>query len=183
MKPIVLKGHERSITHIKYNREGDLLFTCSKAAFPAVWYSHTGERIGTYNGHNGAVWSLDVNYDTTLLVTGSADTSVKLWDVEYGKEFTNISHRAPVRCVEFAEGDRQFLTVTDQVMGQPATIFVYSLSSDGTKVSGVTTEIIVPGSKITQALWGPLNKTIIASSEDGSIRVFDAETKKTDSRK
>nr|BAC40847.1 unnamed protein product [Mus musculus] len=30
MKPILLQGHERSITQIKYNREGDLLFTVAK---------------------------------------------------------------------------------------------------------------------------------------------------------
>lgn len=29
-KPILLQGHERSITQIKYNREGDLLFTVAK---------------------------------------------------------------------------------------------------------------------------------------------------------
>src|ERR1700735_4182926 len=69
--------------------------------------------------------------DTTILVTGSADTSVKLWDVEHGKDTANLPHRAPVRCVEFAEGDKQFLVVTDQVMKQPATIFVYA--SDGSK--------------------------------------------------
>ena len=30
MKPIMMHGHERSITQIKYNREGDLLFSCAK---------------------------------------------------------------------------------------------------------------------------------------------------------
>jgi len=27
MRPILLKGHERSITCVKYNADGDLLFT------------------------------------------------------------------------------------------------------------------------------------------------------------
>lgn len=29
-KPILLQGHERSITQIKYNREGDLIFSVAK---------------------------------------------------------------------------------------------------------------------------------------------------------
>jgi len=177
MRPIILKGHERSITHVKYNREGDLLFSCSKANFPCVWYSNSGERVGTYNGHNGAVWSLDVNYDSTLLLTASADMSTKLWDAETGKELFNISCKAPVRWVEFAEGDRQFLMLTDQVMGQNSTVHIHNISADG-KLSGNPTEIVVPGVKLTQAVWGPMGKTIITSAEDGGIRVFDPITRK-----
>ena len=62
----MLKGHSRSITFIKYNREGDLLFSASKDTAPCLWYADSGERIGTYGseerdeGHSGSVWSLDV---------------------------------------------------------------------------------------------------------------------------
>lgn len=26
-----------------------------------AWFSHNGERLGTYDGHNGAVWTIDVD--------------------------------------------------------------------------------------------------------------------------
>ena len=54
-------GHERSLTQIKFNREGDLLFSCSKDHVINVWYSDNGERLGTYDGHNGTVWTIDVD--------------------------------------------------------------------------------------------------------------------------
>lgn len=57
----MLHGHERSITQIKYNRDGDLLFSTAKDTKPNVWYSLNGERLGTYNGHGGAVWCIDVD--------------------------------------------------------------------------------------------------------------------------
>lgn len=60
-KPIVLHGHERAITQIKYNRMGDLLFSSAKDTKPTVWYSLNGERLGTYNGHGGAIWCFDTN--------------------------------------------------------------------------------------------------------------------------
>jgi len=60
-KPLMLHGHERAITQIKYNLEGDLLFSCAKDPQPNVWYSVNGERLGTYKGHGGAVWCLDVS--------------------------------------------------------------------------------------------------------------------------
>lgn len=43
---VLLKGHERSITQLKYNREGDLLFTCAKDNKPTAWFSSNGERLG-----------------------------------------------------------------------------------------------------------------------------------------
>jgi len=57
----MLHGHERAITQIRYNLEGDLLFSCAKDPQPNVWYSINGERLGTYKGHSGAVWCLDVS--------------------------------------------------------------------------------------------------------------------------
>lgn len=56
-----MKGHERPLTFLKYNREGDLLFSCAKDNTPTVWFADNGERLGTYKGHNGAVWCCDVS--------------------------------------------------------------------------------------------------------------------------
>lgn len=61
MRPILMKGHERPLTFLKYNRDGDLLFSCAKDHNPTVWYADNGERLGTYRGHNGAVWCCDVS--------------------------------------------------------------------------------------------------------------------------
>lgn len=60
-RPISVLGHERSLTQIKFNKEGDLLFSCSKDHIINVWFSHNGERLGTYDGHNGTVWTIDVD--------------------------------------------------------------------------------------------------------------------------
>jgi translation initiation factor 3 subunit I len=48
MRPLALKGHDRAITRVRLNREGDLLFSASKGKSPAVWYVENGERLGTY---------------------------------------------------------------------------------------------------------------------------------------
>ena len=57
----MLHGHERSITQIRYNRDGDLIFSSAKDAHPNVWYSVNGERLGSFVGHGGAVWCIDVD--------------------------------------------------------------------------------------------------------------------------
>ena len=62
-------GHERSLTQIKFNEEGDLLFSCSKDHVINVWFTHNGERLGTYDGHNGTVWTIDVDCAYIILLT------------------------------------------------------------------------------------------------------------------
>ena len=54
------RAARRPLTFLKYNSEGDLLVTCAKDHTPNLWYSDDGERIGTYSGHNGAVWTADL---------------------------------------------------------------------------------------------------------------------------
>lgn len=84
MKPLALKGHERPITRVRLNEQGDILFSSSKDKWISIWYTDNGERIGTYEGHNGVVWDVDVSWDTTTLVSASGDSTVKVWDVETG---------------------------------------------------------------------------------------------------
>lgn len=170
MRPILLKGHERSITSLKYNREGDLIFTASKHPSFAVWYTSNGERLGTYDGHNGAVWSLDVTQNSERVVSGAADSAAKMWQTETGKEISSWAHGAPVRSVDFAVGDQQFLAVTDQFMRLPPSIHVWDSKQKRDKPAIEITKI---EGKIQQAVWGPLNKTIIAAHDDGTVRVYD----------
>jgi WD40 repeat protein len=61
MKIYLLKGHERPITQVKFNVDGDLLFSSSRDYHVSVWRTENGERLGSYSGHNGAVLSVDVN--------------------------------------------------------------------------------------------------------------------------
>ncbi|XP_054790793.1 uncharacterized protein LOC129296227 isoform X2 [Prosopis cineraria] len=70
MRPILMKGHERPLTFLKYNRDGDMLFSCAKDHNPTVWFADNGERLGTYRGHNGAVWCCDISRDSLRLITG-----------------------------------------------------------------------------------------------------------------
>lgn len=81
MKPLALKGHERPITRVRLNEQGDILFSSSKDKWISIWYTDNGERIGTYEGHNGVVWDVDVSWDTTTLVSASGDSTVKVVNI------------------------------------------------------------------------------------------------------
>uniref|UniRef100_A0AAQ4NVJ4 Serine-threonine kinase receptor-associated protein n=1 Tax=Gasterosteus aculeatus aculeatus TaxID=481459 RepID=A0AAQ4NVJ4_GASAC len=107
---------DRSITQIKYNREGDLLFSVAKDTVTNVWYSVNGERLGTYNGHTGAVWCVDCDWDTKNVLTGSADNSCRLWDCQTGKQLALLDTNSAVRTCGFDFSGNIIMFSTDKQM-------------------------------------------------------------------
>ncbi|KMZ72360.1 putative Eukaryotic translation initiation factor 3 subunit [Zostera marina] len=179
MRPILLKGHERPLTFLKYNREGDLLFSCAKDNTPTVWFADNGERLGTYRGHNGAVWCCDVTRDSTRLITGCADTTAKIWNVQNGSLLYTFQFEAPVRAVEFSLGDKLAVITSDPFIEQVSAIHVKRIASDLSKQSADSVITLKgPQGRINRVVWGPLNKTIISAGEDAIIRMWDTETGK-----
>ncbi|XP_051141457.1 eukaryotic translation initiation factor 3 subunit I-like [Andrographis paniculata] len=179
MRPILMKGHERPLTFLKYNRDGDLLFSCAKDHNPTVWFADNGERLGTYRGHNGAVWSCDISRDSTRLITGSADQTAKIWDVESGTPLYTFNFDSPARSVDFAVGDKLVVITTDPFMGLSSAIHIKRIARDVDDQTGDSVLIIKgPQGRINRAVWGPLNRTVISAGEDSVIRIWDSETGK-----
>jgi translation initiation factor 3 subunit I len=111
--PILLKGHERSITTVKYNQDGDLIFTAAKDNTPTVWYAETGERLGTYSHHRGAVLDIDPSWDSKHVLTACADGSARLFEATTGKYIARMPHNGAVRACAWGESSRQYATASD----------------------------------------------------------------------
>lgn len=175
MRPLMLQGHERSITKIKYNREGDLLFSSSKDQKPNVWYSLNGERLGTYDGHQGVVWCLDVDWTTSKLISGSGDMTTKIWDVEYGSVIASIPSKSSVRTCNFSYSGYQAAYSTDKAMGQPSELFIIDVRTVDESLADQSPVLHIPmqDSKITSMLWGSLDETVITGHENGQITIWD----------
>merc|ERR1712100_602859 len=79
-------------------------------------------------------------------------------------------------------GNNEILTVNDPVMSSKPTIFIYDLDLDarGDEVSSQepSREMLGHESKITHAIWGPLNETIFSCSDDGTVRAWNPENGK-----
>jgi translation initiation factor 3 subunit I len=172
MKPILLSGHTRSLTKVKYNSHGDLLFSVSKDNQPSVWFSENGERLGTFVGHSGTVWDVDVSFDSNQIFTGSADNSCRLWNVSNGKCIYKWDTKTAVRVVGIAMGDHLGFYITDATMGYLSKIHIISLTDHSQDPIQV---ISIPGSKATTGSWVGLNKMIYTGHEDGSVSVWDVE--------
>jgi len=184
MRPILLKGHERSITVVKFNFDGDLLFTGSKDHVPSVWRSENGERLGTFNGHKGTIWDLDVCRFTKRLITASADQSAKLWDCETGECIKTFTHKGSVRGAAWADGSNMFATISDPFVEHNAQISVYDVPENddpSTYSDEPRLEIDLPkidGKRVnaTNIVWLNLNEALFVTFDNGSVRLYDPVT-------
>ncbi|KAG8882692.1 translation initiation factor eIF3 subunit [Tulasnella sp. 332] len=171
-------GHERSLTQIKFNRDGDLLFTASKDHVINVWFSHNGERLGTYSGNNGSVWSVDVDSSSEFMVSGAADNTMRLWEVRSGKCVYTWEFPTAVKRVAFSQDDKQVVLVTEQRMGFQGAITIFNINrEDPTHQSSEPTSHFNPvGSKATMADFAPVPSLIITGHESGKVAIFDSKT-------
>lgn len=174
MKPILLQAHERSLTKICYNREGDLLFSAGKDKSPCVWFSINGERLGSYNGHNGAVWCIDVNWDSTALISASGEGTVRIWDVQTGRERHVYQLDTPCRSCAFSYSGNLVLYTNDDVMGKPCEINIADIRLRPSEGSVGSINVTQKGlRKVTSALWGTLDEFIVTGHDNGELVQWD----------
>jgi len=176
MQPIMLKGHERPITMVKYNRDGDLIITCAKDTIPNLWRADTGERIGTFHGHGGAVRACDISFDSSRLLTAAADNKVILWEMESGREIFSFQHPAPVLSCSLAEGDKQFASCTNKFMTIPAQIFIWNIAANEDEMSPLPIlNINISDAQVHGVRWTSLNKKVLAYDAGGSISFYNPD--------
>uniref|UniRef100_A0A7S2RQ21 Eukaryotic translation initiation factor 3 subunit I n=1 Tax=Eucampia antarctica TaxID=49252 RepID=A0A7S2RQ21_9STRA len=183
MRPVLLKGHERSITCVKYNYDGDLLFTASKDHIPSMWRAEDGDRIGTFSGHKGTIWDLDVDRFSRRLLTASADASARLWNCETGECLATFAHNGPVRGIAWADGCRMFATISDPFVEHNAQISIYDLGDDDDFPETPRLEIDLPkdtrtGKRVnpTNVVFLNINEALFVTFDNGSIRLYDPVT-------
>ena len=69
------------------------------------------------------------------MVTGSADNTMKLWNVQDGTCLHTWEFPTAVKRVEFSEDGSMLLAVTEQRMGHTGTVSVFSINEDGSRTT------------------------------------------------
>lgn len=183
MKPLILRGHEKPINVVKFNFDGDLFFTGSSDKKINLWQAYTGERLGSYVC-SSAIKSLDVNDDSTLMVSASLNGTLEFWDVLTGKLVGAIKKNTKSKYVEFSMGD-EFLVCLFEAYGTGENeikvfqvkklmdLFKKNVEVEDTKDLSAYGFAIKDKRKLSQISWGFLNKCFLASSDDGLLIQYD----------
>jgi translation initiation factor 3 subunit I len=145
-----------------------------------VWYTINGERLGTFDGHNGVVWDIDPNWDTTRVVTGGGDSTLRIWDTETGKELHTISTNTSVRTCSFSYCGKLILYTTDQAMKMMPELHIIDTTNPD-HMKGLSTVMSIKElgmTKVTSSLWGPVDDSVITGHESGHIVNWDIRQQK-----
>ncbi|KAN0089009.1 WD40 repeat-like protein [Hyaloscypha variabilis] len=103
--PLTCHGHSRPVTHINFSSigpEGEYyMISACKDNNPMLRDGVTGDWIGTFFGHKGAVYQARLSPDTQYAATASADFTAKVWDTHSGEDIYTLQHNHIVRAVAF----------------------------------------------------------------------------------
>lgn len=174
VKQYALNGHSRPVKMVKYNKEGDMFFTCSDDKLIIAWGNEAAEKLGVYEGP-GACKSLAVSKKTEYVVGGYSMEGIIIFEAITGKELFKFipDSAAKVEYIELSYGDHELLVMNTKSDKTQVQIYDFKkLLNKEKKVKKVFNfdEIL------TQASFGYLNKTLYCSTMKGKMMVIDIES-------
>lgn len=79
----VFSGHTDFISALECSPSGKILASADGGGSIILWDIASGQQIKRCRGHGkGGVWSLSFSVETSVLISGGADGTVRLWDIE-----------------------------------------------------------------------------------------------------
>ncbi|XP_045475818.1 serine-threonine kinase receptor-associated protein [Harmonia axyridis] len=115
--PLTCSGHTRPVVHLDFSGITPcsyFLISACKDGKPMLRQGDTGDWIGTFEGHKGAVWGVALNTDATKAATGAADFTCKVWDAVSGDELHSFQHNHIVKSVNFSKDSNYLVTGSNE---------------------------------------------------------------------
>jgi WD40 repeat protein/serine/threonine protein kinase len=162
----VCLGHTQAISQIQFSRDGARITTISSDGSARVWDASTGDEIAILTCSSAVSSCCELEGGTRML-TGHQDGSVRVWDLADGWTRGILEAKLPngySSCCFDPSGARVALSAGDEVRIYDARShqFLGKLSGDGARVHCV--------------VFTPDGRGILTSSEDGTVRSWDATT-------
>ncbi|GAA5814055.1 hypothetical protein MFLAVUS_007545 [Mucor flavus] len=153
--------HKAGITSLQFCEAQNILITGSYDKSAIVWNLETGKVLRRLEGHARAVRTLQ--FDDTKLVTGSMDNTLRIWNYQTGK------------CIRTLEGHTDgvvHLNFNCRILASgsaDATIKIWNFQT------GECFTLTGHTKAVNHVSIHKDSTTLVSSSDDGSIRIWDLE--------
>lgn len=146
-----MSGHKNAVLEVSWTADGERVLSAGADKSVRAWDAETGAPVKAMKEHSGVVNAVcAARRGPPLLVSGSDDGSVKVWDLRSRRSVATFAERLPVTAVAFSEeGDAVFaaglgneihswdlragaLALT--LAGHSDTVTGLALSADGTQL-------------------------------------------------
>ncbi|CAB4386178.1 WD40 repeat-like protein [Rhizophagus irregularis] len=165
--PLTCSGHTRPVVHLQFSPITDgtyYLISACKDGNPMLRDGPTGDWIGTFTGHKGAVWSAKLSKDASKAVTASADFTAKVWDTYTGDILHSFTHDHIVRSADLSDDGTRIVSG-----GQEKKLRIFDLN----KPDDPASEAEGHESTIKSVIWDGERNVILSAGDDKEIRVWD----------
>jgi Prp8 binding protein len=103
-------GHSGAIVDLQFSTDGHLIYTASTDKTVGIFDVATGERVKRLKGHTGYVNSANpARRGTPLIVSGSDDCSIKVWDQRHRGAINSLNSTYQVTAVAFNDTAEQIV--------------------------------------------------------------------------
>ncbi|RVE47117.1 hypothetical protein evm_008194 [Chilo suppressalis] len=161
---MVMSGHTGAIMELCFSPDGSHLYTCATDNTVAVWDVPTGMRIKKLKGHTNFVNSVSgARRGPELLVSGSDDNTIKLWDARKRNPIASLDSSYPVTSVLFNDTAEKIISA-----GIDNVIKVWDIRNNqiSYKIKGHTDT--VTGVSLS---WD--GSYLVSNSMDGTVRIWE----------
>ncbi|MDJ0706991.1 MAG: FHA domain-containing protein [Leptolyngbyaceae cyanobacterium MO_188.B28] len=134
----------------------------------SLWSVVTHPDFQTFSGHKSPVQGMAFSPDNTRLASGGADTTIRLWDLEAGREIGQLAgHLLGVNTVAFSP-NRLFLASG----GEDQAIKFWDLKT-GQEVS----QLVGHQSAVKALAFSPTSQILASGGADNAIKLWDLRTR------
>ncbi|XP_030843638.1 serine-threonine kinase receptor-associated protein [Strongylocentrotus purpuratus] len=161
-------GHTRPVVDLSFSEitleHGYFMISACKDGQPMLRQGETGDWIGTFSGHKGAVWGAALNREAKLAATAAADFSAKVWDAVSGEALHDFSHKHIVKSVDFSSDSCKLLTASNEKL-----LRIFDLNAPEAD------PVVFSGHEdnIKHARFLPDGRSIVSCSDDKTLRIWD----------
>jgi Prp8 binding protein len=162
---MMLMGHKNAILEVQWTSDGSQVLSCSADKTVRAWDAETGQQVKKMGEHTGVVNSVcPARRGPPLLVSGSDDGTVKLWDLRVR------------RCVQ-SYGDKRFAVTAVAFADVADAVYAGGIDNDVRSFDLRTGEVALTlrghADTITGISVSADGAHVLSNGMDSTLRVWD----------